>query len=368
MLVVLPSTDLNQQPITPKDIGKVLEKWPGCHIFLRPYVPSSFFEEWVNVDRLVHTCASMLAEYSFIPDGQRHLQIMNEPNMPWQGTHNGWEGFGPEPHYQKKFSDWFTYVMPRVKANDPGCLLGSTPLTIGNRDAWFPGDVAGDYYMHGPTGCSRTPSVEDFQQAQEHCICRDVWARADEQLDHAYWHYAPEAYSVLPYGQRHRIKQSWAPNKKNLWIVETGAPNKHFLDQSWFGGTVVEWFKASDNVKGAALWLLGDNPQWGGRMWKHTDQAVEDLAHYQHAEDPGPPPASEPLPMDETATDPTTLAEKCRWWLEEEQRERERGNVARANEIRVSLIGLHYRLENMLKEIDAGWQLAIDPSNWDSRD
>ncbi len=57
-----------------------------------------------------------------------------------------------------------------------------------------------------------------------------------------------------------------------------------------------------------------------------------------------------PLPEDETATDPATLAEKCRWWLEEEQRQREAGNEARANTIRLSLIKLLYRLEDSLKE------------------
>lgn len=63
----------------------------------------------------------------------------------------------------------------------------------------------------------------------------------------------------------------------------------------------------------------------------------------------GEPVTVEPLPEHETATDAETLAEKCRWWLEEEQRQREAGNEAQANAIHLSLIKLLYRLERTLK-------------------
>jgi hypothetical protein len=65
------------------------------------------------------------------------------------------------------------------------------------------------------------------------------------------------------------------------------------------------------------------------------------------------PEDAEYLPENETATDPATLAEKVRWWMEEEVRQRERGDNDRANAIAYSLIklngGLLYRLENILK-------------------
>ncbi len=62
-----------------------------------------------------------------------------------------------------------------------------------------------------------------------------------------------------------------------------------------------------------------------------------------------PQPAG--LPEHEMATDAPTLASKARWWLEEEQRAAQAGNEARANEIRLSLIKLLYRLENALKAV-----------------
>jgi len=55
------------------------------------------------------------------------------------------------------------------------------------------------------------------------------------------------------------------------------------------------------------------------------------------------------LPESEPATDAPTLASKCRWWVEEMQREREAGNTARAEEIGLSLIRLTYRLEAALR-------------------
>lgn len=56
----------------------------------------------------------------------------------------------------------------------------------------------------------------------------------------------------------------------------------------------------------------------------------------------------EGLPTDETATDAKTLVQKARWWLEEEQRQREAGNTGYAERIRLALIQLLYRAENAL--------------------
>ena len=49
-----------------------------------------------------------------------------------------------------------------------------------------------------------------------------------------------------------------------------------------------------------------------------------------------------------------TLADKCRWWLEESIRQDEAGDTAYAQAIRYSLVkldgrGLFYRLENAFK-------------------
>ena len=63
---------------------------------------------------------------------------------------------------------------------------------------------------------------------------------------------------------------------------------------------------------------------------------------------PVPAPPGEGLPEDETATDAHTLAQKVRWWFEEETRCVEAGNTVRATAIRYSLIKLLYRLEEVL--------------------
>lgn len=55
----------------------------------------------------------------------------------------------------------------------------------------------------------------------------------------------------------------------------------------------------------------------------------------------------EPLPNDEQG-DAATLMSKCRWWMEEETRQRASRDAARADEIHASNIELAYRLEGML--------------------
>jgi hypothetical protein len=62
-----------------------------------------------------------------------------------------------------------------------------------------------------------------------------------------------------------------------------------------------------------------------------------------------PPPVHEGLPEDETATDTATLAQKCRYWLEESIRQDETGQLGLARATRYSLVKLFYRLENALK-------------------
>jgi hypothetical protein len=55
------------------------------------------------------------------------------------------------------------------------------------------------------------------------------------------------------------------------------------------------------------------------------------------------------LPASEFTIDPAIIAQKTRWWLEEEQRQHEVGNTPRADAIRRSLIQLLYRLEALIE-------------------
>ena len=94
----------------------------------------------------------------------------------------------------------------------------------------------------------------------------------------------------------------------------------------------------------AFVYTLGAEQTWWDFELKEPE--VRDFTAWQISVIPAP---REPLPMDETATDPATLADKCRWWMEEMRRARESGRPDRADEIHLSLIQLHYRLEETLK-------------------
>lgn len=63
-----------------------------------------------------------------------------------------------------------------------------------------------------------------------------------------------------------------------------------------------------------------------------------------------PPAPVEDLPESETTTDPATIVEKARWWVEESTREVEAGRYDRARAILVSLANLMYRAEGILKD------------------
>jgi len=67
------------------------------------------------------------------------------------------------------------------------------------------------------------------------------------------------------------------------------------------------------------------------------------------------PPTSDDdyLPEFEPSNDPATIAEKLRWWKEEEVRQREMWQTARADAIAYSSVKLLYRLEAMLKARNA---------------
>jgi len=92
-------------------------------------------------------------------------------------------------------------------------------------------------------------------------------------------------------------------------------------------------------------------PDW--TSFRIDEWMSRDIAEYV-ASTRGAEAVTEPLPEHETATDPATIAEKVRWWVEEMQRAHEGGNLDRAERIRLSLITLLYRLEQSLKKGNHG--------------
>jgi hypothetical protein len=64
-----------------------------------------------------------------------------------------------------------------------------------------------------------------------------------------------------------------------------------------------------------------------------------------------PEPEAPYLPeyVEANVTDPATVLEKTRWWLEEMQRKYETGEIEAAEQIRLSLIAWMYSREQLLK-------------------
>jgi len=98
-------------------------------------------------------------------------------------------------------------------------------------------------------------------------------------------------------------------------------------------------------VQAAMIFTSGPTTEW--RNFEIDKAQAEIIGRARLGEIvPAPPPVQhEGLPTDETATDAKTLVQKSRWWLEEEQRQREAGNTAYAERIRLALIQLLYRAE-----------------------
>lgn len=112
------------------------------------------------------------------------------------------------------------------------------------------------------------------------------------------------------------------------------------------------WYDAElckdDYVVAAVPFVSGPVGEWADF---DVDESLARWICARHTAPTPPParPAPQPLPEHEPDGTPAFIAEKCRWWLEEEQRQREAGNTERANAIRLSLIKLQYRLEDKLK-------------------
>ena len=170
-VVLLPSYGVNQQKVGIDAVRWILNEIPDCHIILRPFVPPSMAASDAGQAEYIAAVLAMLSEYAqIVPVGQLHLQIYNEQNMPrWAG----WEGFGDQPADMARFEIAFQTGYMAIKGRYPDVLVGWTPLTIGNRDCWFPGDAAGHYYLHGPTGCAEpyTLTAPQWETARRESLC-----------------------------------------------------------------------------------------------------------------------------------------------------------------------------------------------------
>ncbi len=339
---------LPKEGISPEDGKRILGVNPACHFIIRPYfspreVTGPVLQEYIDF------CKSCIDEWRTLPEGQKHLQVFNEPNMPRWAQ---WEGFGDQLEDMKRFEDCFVAAYSQLKRHDPSWLIGLTPLTPGNRDVWFPGDARGYYYFHGPSGCAENLTAEQRTRAFHESPCRYSIEIADEYYDHIYIHETREAYREGWYGLRFSRYNLYRPPKP-VWITEAGFPNKDNMPE-WAESSLIAWFDRllTENVTGLALWILGDNPQWGP-MWYREGRIIptvyaikrwRDALNNLQEEDPVMPP----MRIDAAAV-------HIRWNIEEAIREIERGDTEAARKRLKRLVnqqnGVAYRLERNLKSV-----------------
>jgi hypothetical protein len=305
-VVFLPDYGIDRQQVSPADIAWIHSVVPDCHFVVRPYCPPEMASTAAGCRQYVDAVLEILPQWmGVIPSGQLHVQLWNEQNMP-RGS--GWEGFGDQESDMQRFDAVFCDAHQRIKTRHPSVRVGWTPLTVGHRDCWFTGDPTGAYYLHGATGCrgSETLTAAQWNQARREGPCYDSLALADELYAHVYFHDRDGAtglWSHSAYGRRFERMRYWWPDKP-MWITEYGYPNLHFIEQAGAGQNLVAHAthlnERAPYVGGATLWILGDNPLWGGAMYHRNGQpisAVGDLAALHGIE--APPKAPTPPAMSE---------------------------------------------------------------------
>jgi PKD repeat protein len=249
---------LSGEAIGGDQVREMLRISPQCHVFLRPYYPPSDQEQGFR--NYLGGVKDLIApgNWDFIPQGQRHLQVFNEQNMPHTAPighpTDQWEGFGPSVEAMERFNRWFCIAYDELKAVNPTWKISFTPLTPGNRDAYFRTDPENvPYYMHGPEAAKENPTPDDIRAAIQSGPCYEALKRADEYLAHIYVINDPE----------HQMRELWAglrfvqyarffPKPMDIWITELGIGGDAI---NW-----VRWFELLDNypeVKGTCIWRLG---------------------------------------------------------------------------------------------------------------
>lgn len=279
-VVFLPNYGLDPQQIGPTEIAWILSVVPDCHIIMRPYCPPAMASTAVGCRQYVDAVLGILLQWvGVVPSGRLHLQLWNEQNMP-RGS--GWEGFGDQEGDMLRFDTVFCEAYQRVKARYPSVRVGWTPLTMGHRDCWFYGDPLGPYYLHGGTGCrgTETLTASQWDQARRQGPCFESLSMADEIYAHVYIHDRDGSNGLWgheAYGRRFEHMRYWWPEKP-MWLTEYGYPNLHFREQAGANQNLVAHAtylnERAPYAGGSALWIMGDNPLWGGPMYHRNGQPV----------------------------------------------------------------------------------------------
>lgn len=274
---------LSGEAIGSDQIREILKVSPQCHVCLRPYYPPSDREQ--DFRNYLRGVKDFIApgNWEIIPQGQRHLQIFNEQNMPHTAPvghpTDQWEGFGPSVEAMARFNRWFCTAYDELKAVNPIWKIGFTPLTPGNRDAYFRTDPENvPYYMHGPEAAKENPTPDEIRAAIKSGLCYEALKRADEYLAHIYViNNAEQQMRELWAGLRFVQYAKFFPKPMNIWITELGIGGDA---SNW-----VRWFELLDNypeVKGTCIWRLGYEIRSDG------EAVVQVLKRYVNSLPPAP--------------------------------------------------------------------------------
>lgn len=295
----LPDYGWHSQPIGSDDLKRILEISPGCHFIPRPYLAPGrfgdrqhptydFIPAWLEeLKRLMDELAP------HIPEGQRHLHPFNEENMP---RFSQWEGFGTRESDIKKFNEVFLFCYDVLKAHNPTFKIGWSPLTPGNFDVHFTGDVEHrHYYMHGPEAAVNDLALKGVrrQAAIVSGLCYESLMKADEYYAHVYVRpqfglTAREVVFMMWGGQRYVEMAEYFPKPMDVWITECGVTTD--------GTTIaipalLDWVELLSNdpmVKGVTFWILGTH--WHGLWYKdgRPHPAVYALRDMLNLDEPPP--------------------------------------------------------------------------------
>ena len=284
-------TFLTGEGYTPEHMKWTLELNPDCHFIFRPYflpndTPTSYQNYLCSVASLIDQSV-----WDFIPEPQRHLQIFNEQNMPrW----SQWEGFGDKVADMQRFDDWFCKGYEFLKSINPTFKIGWTPLTPGNRDAYFSTDPQNvPYYMHGPEAAKPEPTDGDIAAAILSGPCYNSLMMADEYYCHIYVlnDAANQIYKDWG-GLRFTQYAKFFPKPMDIWIPENGIG---VPVQSW--GLWYDLLDHYPEVKGTSIWILGHTiGSSGHEIVKYLRDYVKNKPEPPHEPEPEPelPPGVDP--------------------------------------------------------------------------
>jgi len=314
MLVFLAANSGNSEAYTPQVIKRLHEQHPACEFFMRSYLHPPSLGPGFNYEQVLPAyfdqCCRDIEAYLAVlgSDKPLHVQIFNEQNMPRWALWNGYgEGFGDSYNDMLVFNHWFSrgYRLLKLRFGE-AIKVDFSPLAIGNYDVYTGNSSHQNvsYYMHGPEAAKPAASEADIQAAIKSGPCYEALSLADGYLAHCYLHWGEAAWKDTFYGLRFIKYAKFFPKPMDIWITEAGIPRAGEW-HAWTLSAIKNWLSFIRSchdperfyVRGAALWLLGNNPEWGG-IWENRRGDIAEICkllpdgQQEEPLPPVPPPAA----------------------------------------------------------------------------